>query len=81
MRKNLDKNCKIKECKINNRVKLDKPEYMTEGLWNSRKDLLRKKRDIKKSRDIQEKERLENDLKARYKIYYSSRRKAKRNFY
>ena len=81
MRKSLDKNCKIKECKINNRVKLDKPEYMTEGLWNSRKDLLRKKRDIKKSRDIQEKERLENDLKARYKIYYSTRRKAKRNFY
>ena len=29
MRKSLDKNCKIKERKKNNRVKLVKPEYMT----------------------------------------------------
>ena len=77
----LDKHCKIKKCKINTRIKVDKPEYMTEGLWNSRKELLRKKREINKTKDIQEKEILEEELKRRYKVYYLVRRKAKRKYY
>ncbi len=79
----LNKNCPIKEITTNNKIKQLRPEYMTEGLWTSRKNIQKLTRTARKKPEEKNEKGITNaeDLKQKTKLYQKIRRQSKRKHY